>query len=161
MKKFKFVHCDPFKCVGCGICEYICSFMYEKAFRPSSSRIRTVRIYPDKNVSIACVLCEDPPCVEACPRDALSQDGLGIIRVEASKCTGCGLCVEACDFGTIMIHPELRVALVCNLCDGNPACIEACPEDALSLTTREIQAQMKRLKLASNLTRGLHGIDRN
>ena len=152
MRRFKFVHCDPFKCVGCGICEYVCSLRQEKAFRSSVSRIRTVRIYPHRNVSITCVLCEEPPCVDACPRDALAQDELGIVRVDVSKCVGCGLCMEACDFGAITIHPELRVALICNLCDGEPACIEACPEDALSLTTRDLQAQMRRLKVASNLT---------
>lgn len=152
MKKFKFVYCDAFKCVGCGICEYVCSLRHEKAFHAPTSRIRAVRIYPDRNVSITCALCEDPACVKSCPRDALTQDEQGVIKVEASKCTGCGLCIEACDFGAMALHPRLRVSLVCDLCGETQACVDACPEDALSLTTRDLLAQQRRLKAAASLT---------
>jgi len=153
MKKYKFVYCDPFKCVGCGICEYVCSLKHEGGFGAAYSRIRAVRIYPNRNVAIACVMCEDPPCVKACPRDALSQAEDGRILVDEEKCTGCGLCVEACDFGAITLHPKRRTPITCDLCDGTPLCIDACPEDALELTTRDLRAGLKRLKAAQELTR--------
>ncbi|HID17047.1 TPA: 4Fe-4S dicluster domain-containing protein [Candidatus Bathyarchaeota archaeon] len=152
MKKFKFVYCDPFKCVGCGICEYACSLKHENALSAATSRIRTVRIYPHRNVAITCVLCEDPPCVKACPRDALEQNEEGVITVKEEKCVGCGLCVESCDFGAITLHPKGRIPIVCDLCDGSLLCVEVCPEDALDLTTKDIQAQLKRVKAAKSLT---------
>ncbi|TRO44108.1 hypothetical protein E2P42_01790, partial [Candidatus Bathyarchaeota archaeon] len=34
----KFVSVDTEKCVGCQICEYVCSFTKEKAFNPMKSR---------------------------------------------------------------------------------------------------------------------------
>jgi len=154
LKKFKFVYCDPSKCVGCGICELVCSLKHENRFSSVASRIRSVRLYPYRNVALTCVLCENPPCVKACPRDALTQAQDGHIVVDEDKCVGCGLCIEACDFGVIMLHPLRMVAIVCDLCDGSPLCIDACPEDALTLTSRDIRAQIKRVEVAKKLTGG-------
>lgn len=152
LRKFRFVYCDPFKCVGCSICEYVCSLKYARCLDPMASRIKAVRIYPSRNIALACVLCENPPCVKICPRNALTQDEQGVIRVDADSCVGCGLCIEACPLGVINLHPRLRIPVVCDLCDGSPLCIEACPEDALTLTTKDLQAQIKRLKAAKQLT---------
>ena len=69
----KFVSVDPEKCVGCQICEYACSFTKEKAFNPLKSRIRVVRVNQLANMAVTCRLCEEPACVAACPRDALTQ----------------------------------------------------------------------------------------
>ena len=73
MHERKFVSADPEKCVGCQICEYACSFTKEKAFNPLKSRIRVVRVNQLANMAVTCRLCEDPACVAACPRDALTQ----------------------------------------------------------------------------------------
>jgi carbon-monoxide dehydrogenase iron sulfur subunit len=152
LKKFKFIYCDPFKCVGCGICELVCSLKHEKLFSSTLSRIRRVRLYPYRNIAITCVMCENPPCVKACPRDALTQAEDGRIIVDEEKCTGCGLCVEACDFGALTLHPIRRVPIVCDLCNGTPLCVEACPEDALNLTARDLLAQVKRFKIAERIS---------
>jgi len=153
LKKFKFAYCDPFKCVGCGICELVCSLKHEGRFSSSTSRIKAIRLYPYRNIALTCVMCEDPPCVKACPRDALKQADDGHIVVDGEKCVGCGLCVEACDFGVITLHPTKRVVLICDLCGGSPLCIEACPEDALTLTTHDLRAQLKRIVAADKLSR--------
>ncbi|HDQ07076.1 MAG TPA: 4Fe-4S dicluster domain-containing protein, partial [Candidatus Bathyarchaeota archaeon] len=69
----KFVSGDPSKCIGCTVCEYACSMKHENTYNPTKSRIRAVRLNSFVNLAVACRLCEDPPCVAACPRDALSQ----------------------------------------------------------------------------------------
>ena len=121
----KFVSADPEKCVGCAVCEYACSMKKENTFNPLKSRIRVVRIHPLINLSLTCRLCEDPPCVAACPRDALTQsEENGVIMVDEDKCNGCGWCIEACDYGAITLHPENKVVFVCDLCDGDPECIK-------------------------------------
>jgi len=130
----KFVSADPEKCVGCQVCEYICSLTKEGAFNPLKSRIRVVRINQLINLAVTCRLCEDPPCVAACPRDALTQsEETGLIMVDEDKCNGCGWCIEACDYGAIMLHPEKKVVFVCDLCQeqGEPQCVKWCPEEAL------------------------------
>ena len=150
----KFVSADPDKCVGCQICEYICSMNTEKAFNPLKSRIRVVRINQLINMPVTCRLCENPPCVAACPRDALTQsEETGVISVDKDKCNGCGWCIEACDYGAIMVHPDKKVVFICDLCKdkGEPQCVKWCPEEALTFVTAEQLAQKSRAKAVKNL----------
>lgn len=148
----KFVSADPAKCVGCCVCEYTCSMEKEKTFNPAKSRIRAIRLGPLVNLAVACRLCEDPPCVLACPRDALTQsEKSGVIMVDEDKCNGCGWCIEACDYGAIMLHPESKVVFLCDLCDGEPKCVEWCPEEALDFTTSDILSQKARITVVKKL----------
>lgn len=48
--------------------------------------------------------------------------------MDASKCTGCGLCVKACPGNVPHMHPERNTIVICNLCDGEPQCVKACFE---------------------------------
>jgi anaerobic carbon-monoxide dehydrogenase iron sulfur subunit len=152
MARHNFVAVDPDKCVGCRICEYVCSMEKEKVFNPTKSRIRAIRIYPDINASLACRLCEDSPCVAACPRKALEQsEENGTIMVNKDKCNGCGWCIEACDFGSITLDSEKKIVKVCDLCNGKPKCVEWCPEEALQLTNRDTLAQKARVDAVKKL----------
>jgi len=155
-----FVAADPEKCVGCRICEYICAFEHSGVFNPLRSRIRVVRIYPTINLAITCRLCEDAPCVKACPRDALTQsEETGMIIVDEDKCNGCGWCIEACDFGALTLDPDKKIVMVCDLCshreDKKPQCVEWCPEEALSLTNRVILAQRARIDAVEKLFKAM------
>ena len=150
----KFVSADPDKCVGCQVCEYACSMSQEKTFNPLKSRIRVVRVNQLANLAVTCRLCEDPPCVAACPRDALTQsEETGLIAIDEDKCNGCGWCIEACDYGAIMLHPESKVVFVCDLCkeEGEPQCIKWCPEEALDLLTSDVLAQKARITAVKKL----------
>jgi len=150
--KYQYITCDPAECMGCQLCEYICSYTKTGEFNTYRSRIRTVRAEEILMTAVACRTCEDAPCVIACPRDALSQDPVtGIIHVDESRCDGCAWCIEACDFGAISINAEAKLAEICNLCEdleGDPPCITWCPKEALSLTTPDQRAQRSRRKLA-------------
>jgi len=154
MGKHKFVSLDIDKCVGCRVCEYACSVEKNKAFNPTKSRIRMVRVYPYTNAAINCRLCEDAPCVGACPRKALEQSPEnGVILVNDELCNGCGWCIKACDFGAIQIEASRKVRM-CDLCkdrECGPACIEWCPEKALELTSTDILAQKARLDAVNRL----------
>ena len=114
---------------------------------------------PITMVAISCRLCEDAPCILACPRDALSRsEANGIILVNTDKCDGCGWCVEACDFGAVVLNPESRHAEICDLCvneaDG-PRCVAYCPKEALSLSTPEVLRQNARRDVAAHLVESL------
>jgi carbon-monoxide dehydrogenase iron sulfur subunit len=125
---------------------------HEKTYNPTKSRIRVVRLNPFVNLAIACRLCEDPRCVAACPREALSQsEETGVIMVNEDMCNGCAWCVEACDYGSIQLHPDSRTVFVCDLCDGEPKCVEWCPEEALDFTTKDILAQKARISSVKKL----------
>jgi Fe-S-cluster-containing dehydrogenase component len=148
----KYVVCNPDICLGCGICEFVCSAVKGKSLDPSFSRIRQVNFEPTGSMAIACLLCENPPCVTACPMDALVQEENGVIRVDERKCNACGWCILACRFGAIMLHPTERVAMTCDLCDGDPECIKLCPfEGAIIFSTMEEEADKSRKRPVSNI----------
>jgi TPP-dependent indolepyruvate ferredoxin oxidoreductase alpha subunit len=130
----QFVDCNPKKCNGCVVCEYVCSMEKEETFNPVKSRIRAVRINPFSNIAMTCRTCVDAPCVSSCPKDALRQSTeTKTIIVDEQYCNGCGWCLEACEYGAITLHPTTRKAIVCDTCGGDPVCIQWCPESALSL----------------------------
>ena len=149
--KYKYIDCDPELCIGCQICEYVCSYAKTGEYNSYRSRIRTVRVDEILITAIACRTCEGAPCVVACPQDALSQDLVtGIIRVDATKCDACAWCVEACEFGAISINPANRLAEFCDQCEeqeDGPQCVLWCPKEALALTTPEQRAQKFRKEL--------------
>jgi Fe-S-cluster-containing dehydrogenase component len=89
-------------------------------------------------MAIACLLCEKPACVSACPTGALFRDKKGVIHVNEYKCTGCSWCIQACKFGAITLHPTKKIVMTCDLCDGDPECVKLCPfEGALTFATIE------------------------
>jgi len=142
----KFIVCDADKCVGCQICEIACSVAKEKVLNPRLSRIHVARLEstsePVSSIAITCYHCEDPACVKACPRKALSVDEKsGIIRVNEgySGCNVCGWCIVACEFGAPIMNVEKMVVAICDLCPEHPEppCVKFCPKDALSLATVE------------------------
>jgi TPP-dependent indolepyruvate ferredoxin oxidoreductase alpha subunit len=131
----QFVSCDPQKCTGCVVCEYACSMEKEKVFNPVKSRIRAIRLDPLSNAAIACKACKEAPCVAACPEKALTQSSeTGVVTVDEDKCSGCGWCIESCEYGAITLHPNKQTVIVCDVCNGEPECVQFCPEGALSLS---------------------------
>ena len=149
--KYKYIDCDPELCIGCQLCEYICSYTKTSEYNSYRSRIRTVRVDEVLITAIACRTCEGAPCVVACPQDALSQDpASGLIRIDAANCDACAWCVEACEFGAISINPATRLAEICDQCEDHedgPQCVLWCPKEALALTTPEQRAQKARKEL--------------
>ncbi len=58
--KFAYIECDPNLCVGCQLCEYMCSFTKTGEYNSYRSRIRTVRVDEVLITAIACRTCETP-----------------------------------------------------------------------------------------------------
>ncbi len=60
-----------------------------------------------------------------------------IIKIDERKCSGCGLCVNACAEGAIKMV-EGKARLVSDIyCDGLGACIGECPCGAITIEERE------------------------
>ena len=154
--KYKYISCKSEDCVGCQLCEYICSHTKMGEFNTYRSRIRTVRAEEVLITAVACRTCQDAPCVIACPRDAMVQDPeTGVVRIDGKECDGCAWCVEACDFGAISINPESKMGEICDHCEeleDGPQCVKWCPKNALELVNVDQRAQHARRKLAKEAT---------
>ncbi len=63
-----------------------------------------------------------------------------IIKIDEDRCTGCGLCAQACHEGAIgMVDGKARL-LREDYCDGLGDCLPACPVGAISFEEREAPA---------------------
>ena len=122
---------DPDKCTSCRLCELVCSEAHGGAFRPSRSHIR-VNIDADKAsyFPMVCIQCEETPCIEECPSEALVRDpDTNVVMLIAENCTECGLCEAACPYGAVRFWDG--IAQKCDLCGGDPECVRFCAGGAL------------------------------
>lgn len=90
-------------------------------------------------LSMACMHCEDAPCVKACPTGCLHKDiETGLTLLHSDQCIGCHSCATVCPFGA----PTFGVDGTMRKCDGCverirarlvPACVRVCPSGALTV----------------------------
>jgi len=135
----------------------ICAAEKEGVYCPELSRIHVAHIDEKLAMSLACRFCEDTPCINACPREALKMDEVNnVIRVDKMRCIGCGWCIEACDFGAIVLNRSTKSVVLCDLCEGRaqPKCVELCPKQALRVSTLETEAHSATEKAARSLAAG-------
>lgn len=113
---------DEKACWGCKTCEVACKqehdpgddvkfiHVWEEGPREVDGKLDTIY-----RVRI-CQHCDDPPCLEVCPENAITQRTDGIVILDEENCTGCQACITACPFDAIVFDSVKNIARKCNLC---------------------------------------------
>ena len=140
---------DQTRCTGCYTCVVACKDWNDVDAGPVSwLRVRAIEKGKFPNPSLAylfapCYHCADPPCVLACPVDAISKrESDGIVVVDRENCSGsreCAmLCHNACPWDAPQFGPgENPKMQKCDFClerieqGQQTICVESCPMYAL------------------------------
>ena len=67
----------------------------------------------------------------------MSQTRRKIIRIDESKCNGCGLCIPSCAEGALQIIDGKARLIEDRFCDGLGNCLGECPQGAIEIIERE------------------------
>ena len=140
MNECRFV-IDLARCTGCQACSIACK---DRAGLPDELDWLRVEAheggeYPTPSLYYRvthCFHCNEPPCADVCPTEAIGQTTDGWIGIDARLCIACEACVEACPFAAIVMQPEGH-ASKCDACADQvsqgwaPTCVRACPMRAL------------------------------
>jgi Fe-S-cluster-containing dehydrogenase component len=143
---------DYDRCIGCGVCEEVCSFLHE-----GSPLIKLYRIADGIEKPISCFHCTKAPCVAICPTNALGFDGQGAVTITTTRCIGCTSCIAACPFGIPELLP-IGHTIKCDLCKKlraqnlEPGCIATCPSNAIIWGSPEKIARSMREKALKRIS---------
>ena len=147
------------KCSGCRKCEIACSLYHENRIWPTASRITIFMLVPGLEFPHFCVQCEDYPCVNSCPVNALSvSKETSAVLVDGKACIACGKCIDACPGRIPHMHPKEKRIVICDLCNGNPQCVKVCREgnwNVLKTVPRRERAYKLYARKPDEITRDL------
>jgi len=137
-------------CLQCHGCEVACKSWRNVELAVKYRRVKNIWIgaYPNvkcQSVSISCMHCAEPACVDACPQNAIhKRPEDGIVVVDSEKCIGCKACGQACPFGVPQYGKDGKMQK-CDMCVGertsgmvDPPCIMTCPTQALALSKMDV-----------------------
>lgn len=131
---------DASLCTGCRLCELVCSLVKERECNPAKARIHCeAYLIEGLRFPRVCVNCSEPPCVEACPTEALQKnETTGYVTLNQEECTQCGACIEACPYAAIRLTSDNEI-IKCDLCGGDPECVKVCETHAIRFGERQPQ----------------------
>ncbi len=122
------------KCTECKRCVTACSLAKAGYIQPLISRIGIRKKWPEPPDIFLCRFedCEDKPCIDVCPTEAIYEQD-GYILISDAACSSCGACVSACPYQAITMNSKTGVAVKCDFCGGDPECVKVCVTGAITV----------------------------
>jgi tetrathionate reductase subunit B len=140
---------DSAKCIDCKACVAACKQANGVARGQRRNWIKEavppLENGPDGNRKLgrghfqpgACMHCDEPSCVAACPTGATFKNAAdGTVVIDPRLCIGCGNCIPSCPYGARFRDTQRRIADKCDYCPErraaglSPACVDTCPTKA-------------------------------
>ena len=145
---------DYEKCTGCRLCELVCAVKHDGISNPTRSRIKVMKWEAEGlYVPMSCQQCQDAPCMQGCPVNAISQnEDRGRVEVDYDLCIGCRTCVSVCPFGAMSFNHIDRKVIKCDLCDGDPQCVRFCDVKAVDYVAAGDVSTLKKKEAARRLS---------
>ena len=173
---------DISRCIGCKGCEVACKEWNELKVEPTRNfgsfqshqdlsadtwllmRFNEIEVDGDLQWLIkkdACMHCEEPGCLYACPAPgAIVQYENGIVDFNPDRCIGCQLCISGCPFDVPRFSAETHKVYKCNMCVDRvevglePACVKTCPTNAITWGTKDDMVALAEQKVDRLKDRG-------
>jgi len=138
---------DQERCIGCEACTVACKI--ENKGPVGFIRVKTEHAiqkdiphgtFPKVRMTfmpLVCNHCANPPCVKACPIEAIQKRSDGIVVLDQDLCDGCQSCLDACPYSAIAFDEVNNLAGKCNLClhrieaEMEPFCVICCEGQAI------------------------------
>lgn len=126
---------DLRKCVGCGTCKQVCDDVNHVP--PGAAWRQLVEREGKGNpgghqvfLTMSCMHCDKPPCLEVCPTTATYRRSDGIVDINDELCVGCGACIVACPYQARSITFEEKLSI-----DG-PTKLQKASTDRIGVCTK-------------------------
>jgi tetrathionate reductase subunit B len=138
---------DQERCIGCDACTVACKI--ENKSTGHWIQVETINAdqkdtpsgkFPNLRLEWLphlCNHCSNPPCVKACPNDALIKREDGPVILDEELCDGCQSCINACPYDIIFYNEQKNIIEKCNLCSHRidqglePFCVICCEGQAI------------------------------
>ncbi len=138
---------DQERCIGCEACAVACRLENDSGglwitvdTEGSELKDSPNGVHPDLDMVFrprTCNHCDEPPCVDACPVQAIFKRDDGPVVLDSNQCDGCGACLEACPYRAIVRSRSGDKAGKCNWCVHRldqglePFCVVCCEGQAI------------------------------
>jgi len=133
---------DSDSCIGCHACTVACKAEHDVPLGVNRTWVKYIEKGEFPNTSrhfsvMRCNHCDDAPCIEICPTNALFRARNGVVDFNDGNCIGCKGCMNACPYDAIYINPATSTAHKCNFCNHRidqglvPSCVVVCPTNAI------------------------------
>jgi len=139
---------DLERCIGCHACTIACKLENNiqqgswvnvdtiggKGMDTAGGRFPNISMHYSPR---RCMHCAKPPCIDACPLQAIYKRDDGVVLIDSNKCDGCQACVSACPYEALRLNTETNLVEKCTLCSHRvdqglePFCVICCEGQAM------------------------------